>query len=444
MTAELTPVAARSMASGGGTVRRALTAMVLIALGAFALVATGTVWAAHSIAERTALAEAARSARTIGDVIFKPAMPALIRGDRTVQARLDAAVEARRRDAGVVRVKVWTRQGDVLYSNGGHATGMSFPLNDNVRRTIDRGAGRAVVTDLSAPEHITELRHGGRLVEVYVPLNLASGERLALEVYSTEDRVTATRNELMLVLVPFSILALFLLLVAQLPLSVHLLRRVSRGDAERGRLLSSALTASERERRAIARDLHDGVVQDLAGAGYALAAVRADLPRTVGATTHDMLDKASEVVRGAVRSLRTMMVDIYPPDLTEAGLPQAVEVLAERLRREGVAVTTTVDVQAALGQDLVTVAYHSARECVTNILKHAGARQAWVDVVGDEHRLLVQVSDDGKGPGTALGRTGHLGLQLIRDMAGELGGQVTVAERAGGGTEVRTLLPVRA
>lgn len=432
--------------SGGSrTVRRAVIAMVLIGLGAFALVGAATVFAAESIAKKTALAEAARSAQLMGNVIFKPVMPRLIHGDRTVRAQLDEAVQARQGEGGVVRVKVWNRRGDVLYSNEHHAIGMSFPLNDDVRKTIDQHASWADLSDLSDEENVTEPhRGGGRLVEVYVPLDLASGERLALEVYSTDDRVAAARTELMRTLVPFSLLALLLLLVAQLPVSVQLLRRVSQADAERSRLLAKALTASERERRAIARDLHDGVVQDLAGAGYALAAVRADLPPGTGTVAGGMLDRVSEVLRGAVGSLRTMMVDIYPPDLTEDGLPQAVELLAGRLRREGITVGTTVDVRAALGPDVAAAAYRCARECVTNILKHAEARQAWIDVTGSEDRLLVRVADDGKGPGTALGPTGHLGLQLIRDTAAELDGEVTIAERAGGGTEVRTVLPVRA
>ncbi|MER5402083.1 ATP-binding protein [Streptomyces sp. NPDC002599] len=430
--------------SGGSrTVRHAVIAMVLIGLGAFTVVGAATVFAAESIAKRTALAEAARSAQLMGNVIFKPVMPRLIRGDRTAWARLDEAVQARESEAGVVRVKVWNRQGVVLYSNEHHAIGMSFPLNDDVRKTIDQHASWAELSDLSDEENITEPHGDSRLVEVYVPLDLPSGERLALEVYSTDERVATARKELMGTLVPFSILALLLLLLAQLPVSVQLLRRVSQADAERSRLLGNALTASERERRAIARDLHDGVVQDLAGAGYALAAVRADLPPGTTAAAGGMLDRVSEVLRGAVGSLRTLMVDIYPPDLTEDGLPQAVELLAERLRREGLTVTTTVDVRAALGPDLAAAAYRCARECVTNILKHAEAGRAWIDLTGVEDRLLVVVTDDGKGPGTALGTTGHLGLQLIRDTASELGGEVTVAERDGGGTEVRTTLPVR-
>ncbi|MEV6020783.1 histidine kinase [Streptomyces sp. NPDC051997] len=428
---------------GSRTVRHAVIAMILIGLGAFTVVGAATVFAAESIAKRTALHEAARSAQLMGNVIFKPVMPRLIHGDRGAQAQLDAAVEARESEAGIVRVKVWNRQGQVLYSNEPQAIGMSFPLNDDVRRTIDKHAGWADLTDLSDEENITEPHGGTRLVEVYVPLDLDSGERLALEVYSTDERVATAREELMRTLVPFSILALLLLLVAQLPVSVQLLRRVSQADAERSRLLRKALTASERERRAIARDLHDGVVQDLAGAGYALAAVRSDLPAGTPAATGGMLDRISEVLRGAVGSLRTLMVDIYPPDLTEDGLPQAVELLAERLRREGITISPTVDVRGALGPDLAAAAYRCARECVTNILKHSDAGRAWIDVTGGQDHLLVVVTDDGKGPGSALGSTGHLGLQLIRDTAGELGGEVTITERADGGTEVRTVLPVR-
>jgi two-component system NarL family sensor kinase len=429
---------------GSRTVRRALLAMVLIGVGAFAVVGAGTVLAAESIAKKTALAEAARSAQLMGNVIFKPAMPALLRGDVSARSRLDEAVRARQDEAGIVRVKVWNRRGEVLYSNEHSAIGMSFPHDEDVRRTIDEHASWADLSDLSDEENVTERQDGHRLVEVYVPLDMDSGERLALEVYSTDARVATARAELMDTLVPFSIVALLLLLVTQLPVSLHLLRRVSRADAERSRLLSKALTASERERRAIAHDLHDGVVQDLAGAGYALSAVRGALPPGAGAAADGMLDKVGEVLRGAVGSLRTMMVDIYPPDLTEDGLPQAVELLAERLRREGLGVTTTVEVRAALGPDLAALVYRCTRECVTNVLKHAEARHAWIEVTAGEERLLVRVADDGKGPGDALGKAGHLGLQLIRDTATELGGGTTVTERPDGGTEVRTVLPLRA
>lgn len=430
-----------------GGVRAMATAMVVTALGTLALIGAATAYAVQTVAERTALTEATRAARIVGDVVFRPALPDLLDGDQAVRTRLDAAVDARRQESGVVRVKVWNRQGVIVYSNEPSATGRSFAARGEVREVIEQGASRAGLSDLSGPENITELPFGPRLVEVYVPLELDSGERLALEMYSTDASMTAAWAELARVLVPFVFLPLLLVLAARFPLSVHLLRRVSRGDAERGRLLSRAHTASQRERRAIARDLHDGVVQDLAGAGYALAAVRSRLDGHGDAAARELLDKSAQAVRDSVRTLRTMMAGLYPPDLTGEGLSHAVERLAERLRAQGIAVATSVDVRAVPDGDRAALVYQAAQECVTNILKHAGARSAWIDVSADARTVVLRVADDGKGPGGAgpeqAGGGGHLGLRLLRDTARELGGCTTVAERQGGGTEVRTVLPVR-
>jgi signal transduction histidine kinase len=432
------------VAGGRRSVRGAVLALVLTALAACAVAGGAAILAARSIAERTALAEAERSAQTMGTVSFVPVMPGVMQGDERAVASLDTVVRARQGDGGLIRVKVWDRSGLVLYSNEHKAIGMSFPLNEDVRKTIDRQARWANLSDLSDAENITEPHQGRRVVEVYVPLELPSGQRLALEIYSTDARVATARAELISTLLPFVLLALLVLVLAQLPVSVWLLRRVSRADAERGRLLFSALTASERERRAIACDLHDSVVQDLAGASYAMAVVRADLPADSPPQARATLDLVSGVVRGAVGSLRTMMVDIYPPDLTKAGLPDAVDQLAERLRREGVMVTVTVDVRAGLSSEVAAAAYRCARECTTNIAKHAVASQAWIELVGDERRLRIRVADDGRGvPASVETReAGHLGLQLVRDAVTELGGSLTVQAREGGGTEVLIVLPV--
>ena len=109
-----------------------------------------------------------------------------------------------------------------------------------------------------------------------------------------------TANNLVLRIVPLAVGALLLLQLIQTPITVSLARRVAGHEAERAALLERALSASERERRQIAADLHDGVVQDLAGAGYALAAVarRVDGPASTG------VEHVGRVVRGAARSSR--------------------------------------------------------------------------------------------------------------------------------------------
>ena len=431
----------RADGPSGRAVRRAVVGLVVSALAAFLAVGAGAVLAARSIAEKTALTEAARSAEGLGKVIFVPTLPEVMGGDAAARNRLDAAVLARQRDGEIIRVKVWTHDGLVLYSNEPKAMGLRFPNNTEVQATIDQQASTAELSDLSNAENVTE-RPSHLLVEVYVPLTLDSGQRLALEVYSTDAGVAAARAELTGTLVPFALLALLVLVLAQLPVSAWLLRRVSRADAERGRLLRSALTASERERRAIARDLHDGVVQSLAGANFVLSSVR----NAVASHTPprlDMVEKASEAVRDAVGSLRTMMVDIYPPDLTGDGLPEAIDQLAERLSHEGVEVKTRIDVRTELSSELAAAAYRCARECSTNIAKHADAAHAWIEVDGDERRLVVRVADDGRGYAGAPAETGHLGLQLMRDAVDDLGGQFTIRTAPEGGTEVSIRLPVR-
>jgi signal transduction histidine kinase len=156
-----------------------------------------------------------------------------------------------------------------------------------------------------------------------------------------------------------------------------------------------------------------------------------------------MVEKASEAVRDAVGSLRTMMVDIYPPDLTGDGLPDAIDQLAERLGHEGVEVKTRIDVRTELSSELAAAAYRCARECSTNIAKHADAAHAWIEVDGDEQRLVVRVADDGRGYAGAPAETGHLGLQLMQDAVDDLGGQFTIRTAPEGGTEVSIRLPVR-
>jgi signal transduction histidine kinase len=318
--------------------------------------------------------------------------------------------------------------------------GLRFPTNSEVQETIDRQASTAALSDLTAPENVTE-RPKQRLVEVYTPLTLASGQRLALEVYSTDEGVAIARAKLTSTLVPFALLALLVLVLAQLPVSAWLLRRVGRADAERGRLLTNALTASERERRAIARDLHDGVVQSLAGANFVLSSIR-NAVASHAPPRLDMVEKASEAVRDAVGSLRTMMVDIYPPDLTGAGLPEAIDQLAERLDREGVEVKTRIDLRTDLSSEVVAAAYRCTRECTTNIAKHADAAHAWIEMDGDEHRLVVRVADDGRGYSAAPAEAGHLGLQLMRDAVVDLRGEFSIRAAPEGGTEVFIRLPV--
>jgi signal transduction histidine kinase len=422
--------------------RGAIAGLVLGAVLAFLLVGLAAVLVARPIALDNAMDEAERSARMVGDDIILPDLPAAIAGDRVAIARLNTALGDH--DA-IVRVKVWARDGTIVYSNNPAAIGRRFPLDDKVRAAIDNQATFSDISDLSDPENATErAARNDRLVEVYEPLTLHDGTRLAFEMYSTDERVLAAESELTSQLVPFALMALLVMVLALLPIGVSLLRRVGRAQEERGRLLRSALTASDRERRSIASHLHDGIVQDLMGAGYALDAVAVSMPEGTPPQLTALADKATSVIRNSVHDLRTLVVDIYPPDLTAFGLAGAIEGLATSLRDTGVDVTVTESLADEPSPEIAAALYRCAREFLANVAKHARAKTARVSVESVRGAVSLWVVDDGVGlPELGQDRRAgaHLGLALLRDNVVDMGGTLLVTDRQGGGVSAAVQLP---
>ena len=433
----------RKRRPGDRSVRRSIVALIATTLVAFTLVAAGATIVARHIARKDALAEALRSARVLSTTVFAPLITSLMAGDSDAVARLDDAFRVRSRDGSLVRVKVWQRDGTVLYSDDHSVIGKRFELDADVAESIDKQLGTANLSSLQDPENVSEQALYDRLVEVYIPLNLDDGSRLAFEMYSSDARVIAAENGLRSQLVPFGLLALLILLVLQLPVSVWLVRRVGRAQSERSRLLNSALAASVRERRAIARDLHDGVVQDLAAATYASEALARTLPDQVDDRSRKLVDTVRGVLTKSVGSLRTLMVDIYPPDLNTHGLRAAVDELAGKLR-PGIDVVVEIELEAEPTPEVAAMLYRCAREALANVAKHANAHHVEVRLVDDGRSVRLRVHDDGVGlPAEGIDRRseGHLGLHLLRDAAIELGGEMQVYTDPGGGTTVVLELP---
>ena len=155
-------------------------------------------------------------------------------------------------------------------------------------------------------------------------------------------------------------------------------RRLQSGRREREELLENALEASAAERRRIASDLHDGVVQDLAGLSYSLSAGAeraADDP-----PARDILRRGAAGVRASIRRLRSMIVEIHPPDLHAEGLEAALEDLAGPLRDAGVGVEVVVPEGLALEPRVEELLYRGAREALRNVADHAGAGRVRVEV----------------------------------------------------------------
>jgi signal transduction histidine kinase len=208
-------------------------------------------------------------------------------------------------------------------------------------------------------------------------------------------------------------------------------------------MVRHALDASELERRRIAQQLHDGVIQDMAGIGFALPTIKSQLPDdAAGREAQHTLRTIEELVHQDANALRTMLIDLYPPDLGGPGLALAVQEVAHGASAEGVDVQVDLDPDLEVPLEVATLAYRVAREGVRNVVKHAAASWGRVRMVREEGTFVVTVEDNGRGPAASEpAARGHIGLQLLRDTVHDLGGEVTLLPRDRGGAILRARIP---
>ncbi len=145
----------------------------------------------------------------------------------------------------------------------------------------------------------------------------------------------------------------------------------------------------------------------------------------------------------SVTKLRSAMVDIYPPDLSADGLESAIEELAGRLRSHNVSVDVSVRPRTEPDPEIAAALYRCAREGLANVAKHAHAQHVTLTVVGDADTISLWLHDDGVGlpPEEDRRRDGHIGLQLMRDAAADLGGRFDLTSSPGAGTTLAVRLP---
>jgi len=417
------------------------------AAGLIAVVVVGlaTGVASRRLGQREATVEARSTTLVKAQGLVEPAVTdGLLTAEPEAVARVDAAVRNGVLDASLVRVKIWTRDGTVVYSDEPRLQGASYELGGDEVAALDAGVVVAEVSDLSKPENRFE-RAEGKLLEVYLPIRTPGGQRLLFEAYYRFDVVSESGRRIWSNFAPVSIGALLALQVVQIPLAWSLAKQLRERQREREDLLQRAVDASETERRRIASDLHDGVVQDLAGVAYGLAgsARRESSPATVAT-----LDDAAQRVRDSIKSLRTLMVDIYPPRLAEAGLAAALADVVAVAASRGHQVELDVDgLTAPVPGRAGALGYRAAQEGIRNALAHARASTVSVRAATTDGRLVVEVVDDGQGflaeEAAAKARQGHVGLRGLEDLLADAGGTLRVASSPGSGTRLLAEVPLR-
>jgi two-component system, NarL family, sensor kinase len=390
-----------------------------------------------------AVYEAERLTSLAADGIIEPNLtPGLVAGRPAAVRRMDRIVRGRLLNGEVTRVKLWSEDGEIVYSDEEQLIGDRYELGEEEVEILQAGGVEAEPSNLSEPENRFE-RGQGDLLEVYRPIEGPAGDPLLFEAYLASSSVRESGDRIWLQLAPLMIGALMVLGILQLPLAWSFAQRQRRGQRERVQLLKKAIDASDTERRRIAQDLHDGVAQNLAGASYALAAA-AERSRNESSIEGESLDRVAAQTRQSLRELRTLLVDIYPPDLHRAGLRAALSDLAATVTSAGIEARLDVPSDLDLPSSTEALFYRTAQEALRNVVSHSGAEHVDVRVTRERKRAALEVSDDGKG----FERNGHepdqgrLGLRVLADLAREAKGEWRVDSAPGSGTRVSMRVPL--
>jgi two-component system NarL family sensor kinase len=413
------------------------------------LLVLGIVTIVLAISQRDiATAEAIRDARTLTNLEATDVVGPILTDDAlhpgTAHDVLDDTVRNRVLGSHIVRVKIWDETGRIVYSDDASLIGSQFPLPDEELAALRTGRVYAEVSNLKADENRDE-RQFGKLLQVYQGVHTPSGARLLFETYQPYQVITDSSRRMWLASLPALLGGLGLLYLVQAPLAYRMARRLKTAQDERESLLLANLAASDRERAVIAADLHDGVVQGLAGASYSLNAA-ADRTRSADPAGAALLSSTASDLRRWVRELRSLIVTITPPALHAQGLAASLADLAASLEVRGMNVTVDVADTDDLDQSTSELVYRAAQEAVRNVARHADASSAALVVSRPgPTQLVLQVIDDGKGLGPeaqTTRRRGSVGIELLTTLVVAAGGTLSVETTGERGTEFHLDLPI--
>lgn len=218
---------------------------------------------------------------------------------------------------------------------------------------------------------------------------------------------------------------------------------------EREALLQKAVDASEAERRRIARDLHDGVVQNLAGMAFTLTATASEMKEkgalNGNAALLELLESSAEDTRAAMKDLRTLIIEIAPPTLRREGLHAALLEVLRTIEGGGTQTRLELPSNMRLRQDRASLIFRVAQEVLRNVAAHADARHVSVTLKEVNKMAVLRITDDGKGftqADVAKRRAeGHVGTNAIAELAEDAGGSLDIHSQPGKGTRVTLKVP---
>lgn len=223
--------------------------------------------------------------------------------------------------------------------------------------------------------------------------------------------------------------------------NAQLLKALEVREQEIRALSANHVTRLEEERQHISRELHDEAGQLLIGIKLALQVAARQIPAEQMHLRKD-LDGLRDQINQATRRLKDLARWLRPVTLDQLGLEVALRQLTSDLRNKaGFDIETSVDsLETRPPQSCEIALYRVAQEALTNVLRHAEATSAQLQLRCDERHIRLTVQDNGRGfdPAAAAGGLGLLGM---KERAGMLGGTVTIDSSPGHGTKINMEVP---
>ena len=429
----------------------AISLVALIAVGALAAI----------ICVQVVQAQALRRAEVNGEAIARGVVapmvnPGVENSDTKSLVNLNRQVRSRMDGDTIQRIKVWSSDGVIIYCDDPRQIGLQFALDSDDLNALNSGGVDSDISDLDKSENVYD-RGFGESLEVYAGAKDTAGNPILVETYFTADRLHADETSLIRRIVPVVLAAVLVLGLLLVPLAFTLARRVSRYERERQGMIRLAVEASSAERRRVAGELHDGVIQDLAGVGYALSSLDSQIATTLGKSNGDpapsapveglltTLHTAQRLVHDDLLALRELTGLQYAADSPAVDPEAALRVVADHVEAEGTPVQMVVGPLPELPPAHRAALIRIGREALRNAAKHAAGSHVVLTLFASGGSVVLTVTDDGPGfdPHRAVGPVeGHIGLALLADAAEGVGGRLDVRSRPGRGATVKATIPL--
>lgn len=431
-----------------------VTQFLLIGMVTVGVIFLGTNALADRAARDEAIAEAGTTTQVLAQSVVAPVLPPGLQNlrpknrDRFLGSldKLDRELKTRFVDVErIFRINIWTPEGRLVYSTQLdlllaylNDPEIDLQLDADQLAVLREGGIETEPADPDRPEDAATMDLAGTedLLRIYTRMYTPKGQHpLLFEVYYTLDELDSRRAEIYSSFRWITLGPLVLLILVAMGIVLALRRQLAVASRERERLLRSAMDASDAERRRIARDLHDSVVQDLAGTAFSVSAVS----RTpdLAEESRETLETAGVALRTSLKSLRSLLAEIHPPDLRAEDLPAALADLTAAAAALGIHASVSVEGAETASDVHVALVWRVAQEAVRNAMRHSQASTLAVTVRGDGRSLALEVVDDGIGFDPARVTPDSYGLRGLRSLVTDNGGVLEVRSAPGEGTTVR-------